>query len=242
MYYLKLNKSYLKNISNFKTLLVLYYLFVKEDKEGCINFSIKDLIQYWGYIQKRNDNKINQSLKNILEELKNSNVIITDVDFNNIPISQNICTSFSVDNNIPWYSKEKKSFVTLSIKEMNILKQYLDSLNEKIQIEKILFLYLILKSYMNFSPQNIVYCFPTLNALIKITGFSKSTISKYINILKDCNMIFTYSLGYFVNTNNKIKSVPTVYTLNQIDENILKNNISASLEKFKEWQPLVNWR
>ena len=239
MYYLKLNKAYVKNISNFKTLLVLYYLFVKEDKEGCINFSIKDLIQYWGYVQKRNDNKINQSLKTILEELKNLNVIITDVNFNNISISQSIHASFSVDNNIPWYSKEKKSFVTLSIKEMNILKQYLSSLKEKIQIEKILFLYLLLKSYMNFSPQNVAYCFPKLVTLIDITKFSKSTITKYITILKDCNMIFTYSLGYFINTNNKKIPTPTVYTLNPIDENVLKNNISASLENFKEWQLLV---
>lgn len=239
MNYLKLNKSYLKNMSNLKTLLVLYYLFVKEDKEGCINFSIKDLIQYWGYVQKRNDNKINQILKEILEELKNSNAIITDVDFNNISISQSIHTSFSVDNNIPWYFKENKSFVTLSIKEMNILKQHLSSLKEKIQIEKILFLYLLLKSYMNFSPQNIAYCFPTFDALVKITGFSRSTIFKYITILKNCNMIFTYDLGCFINTNNKIKSVPMIYALNSIDENVLKNNISASLENFKEWQPLV---
>ena len=51
---------------------------------------------------------------------------------------------------------------------------------------------------MNFSPQNVAYCFPNLKTLIEACGFSKSTIYKYINILKNCNMIYTYSLGNFI--------------------------------------------
>ena len=239
MYYLKIRKNFLKTIDNPKELLVLYYLFVQENKEGCINFSIKDLIEYWGYKPKRNEDKINQIFKNILAKFKENNIILTDIDFMNISISTKIHTMFSQKNNIPWYFNETESFVTLSIKELNVLKQYTSTQKEKIQIEKILFLYLTIKSYMNFSPQNIAYCFPKLKTLIEVCEFSKSTIYKYINVLKNCNMIYTYSLGNFIDTNENIIPVPTVYSLTNIEISILKNNLSAYLYKFKEWEMTV---
>lgn len=239
MYYLKIRKNFLKAIDNPKELLVLYYLFVQENKEGYINFSIKDLIEYWGYKPKRNEDKINQTFRNILIKFKKNNIVLTDVNFVNVSISTKIHTMFSQKNNIPWYFNETESFVTLSIKELNILRQYTSTQKEKIQIEKILFLYLTIKSYMNFSPQNITYCFPKIETLVKACELSKTTIYKYINILKNCNMIYTYSLGNFIDTNENIIPVPTVYSLTNIEIPTLKNNLSAYLYKFKKWEIVI---
>jgi hypothetical protein len=172
-------------------------------------------------------------------EFKEKNIILTNIDFMNISISTRLQIVFSQKNNIPWYFNAAESFITLSVKELNILKQYISTLKEKIQIEKILFLYLIIKSYMNFSPQNIAYCFPKIETLVKSCGFSKSTIFKYINVLKDCNMIYTYSLGNFIDTNGNIIPTSTIYSLNNIEITTLKNNLSASLYKFKEWEIVI---
>lgn len=239
MYYFKIKKDFFKTMDNPKELLVLYYLFIQENKEGCIIFSIKDLIEYWGYKPKRNEDKINQIFKTILAKFKENNIIVTNTNFENIPISQKIYAMFSFDNNTVWYLKEKSSFVTLSIKELNTLRQYIHNQNEKIQIEKILFLYLIIKSHMNFSPQNISYCFPTIETLKNICELSKTTVNKYINILTDCNMIYTYSIGNFINIYGQIIPIPKLYTLNNIDLKTLKNNLSVQLHNFKEWEVMI---
>lgn len=239
MYYLKIKKDFFKTMDNPKELLVLYYLFVQENKEGHINFSIKDLIEYWGYKPKRNEDKINQIFKAILTKFKNKNIIISDVDFMNISISTKIHISFFQQNNTPWYFNETESFVTLSVKELNILKQHINTQKEKIQIEKVLFLYLIIKSHMNFSPQNVTCCFPKLETLVKLCKLSKSTVYKYINVLRNCNMIYTYSLGNFIDTNDNIIPVPTVYSLNNIEFSTLRNNLSAYLYKFKKWEVVI---
>lgn len=239
MYYLKIRKDFLKTIEDPKELLVLYYLFVQENKEGCINFSIKDLIEYWGYKPKRNEDKINQVFKTILMKFKQKNIILTEINFMDISISTKLHITFSQKNNIPWYLNETECFVTLSIAELNILRQHINNHKEKIQIEKILFLYLIIKSYMNLSPQNIAYCFPKIETLVKACELSKTTIYKYINILKNCNMIYTYSLGNFIDTNENIIPVPTVYSLTNIEISTLKNNLSAYLYKFKKWEIVI---
>lgn len=236
MYYFKIKKDFLKTMNNPKELLVLYYLFVQENKEGCINFSIKDLIEYWGYKPKRNEDKINQTFKNILIRFKENNIIVTNADFENISISKKICAMFSFENNTIWYLRECGPFVTLSIKELNTLRRYILDRNEKIQIEKILFLYLIIKSHMNFSPQNINYCFPTMDTLKNICRLSKSTIDKYIKILINCDMIYTYSVGNFIDIYGQIISIPKLYTLNNVDLKTLKNNLSVQLHNFKEWE------
>ena len=236
MYYFKIKKDFLLNMNNPKELLVLYYLFIQENKEGNINFSIKELIEYWGYTPKRNEDKINQIFKNVLKKFKNENIIITDEEFENISISKKIQTSFSFENNIIWYLKEDTPFVTLSIKELNILKQYIKIRNEKIQIEKILFLFLILKAHMNFSSQSLTYCFPAIERLKNICKFSKKTIEKYINVLTECKLLYSYSINNYIDTYGQIISIPTLYSLNQIDLKTLKNNLSVQLHNFKEWE------
>lgn len=215
--------------------MVLYYLFLKEDKEGVIVFSIKNLISFWGFTPQRNNNKINMIFKNILDELKNNNIIISNIDFNSISISDFVTVKFYSENNIPWYLNSKNYFVSLSIQELKTLKNYIDNSNEKIQIEKILYLYLLIKSYMNFSSQSLKYCFSSLDNLIKKSGLSRSSVLKYMSILQQANMIYIYDVGEYVDIDINIQKSPIIYTLEKININLLKNNISSYLTNFNYW-------
>jgi hypothetical protein len=238
MYYLKLKKDFLKTIEDPKELLMLYYLFIIENKEGDILFSLKNFLEYWNYKPKRNEDKINHKIKNILIKFKQLNIIHTDYEIHNITISTNIHIRFSTINNLPWYMIEQQLFTTLAIGEIKQLKNYCFKFNN-IQIDKVLLLYLTIKSHMNFSSQSLTFCFASIDTLVKETNISKQTIAKYIDILIKCNLIYTYNVGNFINTNNKIIPTSTVYTLQNIEIKTIKNNLSAYLYNFKEWEMVV---
>ena len=238
MYYMKLKKDFLKNIEDPKELLILYYLFIIENKEGDILFSLINFLEYWNYKPKRNEEKNNLKIKKILIKFKHLDIIQTDYEIHNITISTNIHIRFSTINNIPWYMIAQQLFITLAVEEIKQLKNYCLNFNN-IQIDKLLLLYLIIKSHMNFSSQNIPFCFASIDTLSKETNISKQTIAKYIDILIKCNLIYIYNVGNFINTNNKIIPTSTVYTLQNIEIKTIKNNLSAYLYNFKEWEMVV---
>jgi hypothetical protein len=146
---------------------------------------LKNFLEYWNYKPKRNEDKINQKVKDILIKLKQLNIIHTNSEIHKITISTNIHMKFSTINNFPWYMTEQQSYITLAIGEIKKLKNYCSQING-IQIEKILFLYLIIKSHMNFCPQSISFCFSSVDTLSKESNISKQTVIKYIDILINC--------------------------------------------------------
>lgn len=227
---LKIKKDFLLHIEDKKELLVLYYMWIKEDKEKNISFSINELVEYWEYSPHRDKGRINQIFRNILLKFKNNNIIHTSCNFDIIKNNHKI-TAKILNNN------ENIFFVTLTIHEMNKIKEciQLNTSIKKIHIEKLLYVYLLIKSHMNFSPNCVPLCYLSIDKIVSLSGFSKPTVEKYIKLLQENNIIQKYNLGYFKNTKGYSVIIPTVYTLNPVDVKTIKNNIKHILYNFESW-------
>lgn len=237
MFYIKINKNILFNPESKKDIMLLWYLYATECRNEYIYLDINDLVKYYGYSPSTKEKGINTLFKNSLQKLINNNSLKV-IDMNKSKNINNYTLSFIKNNNhIPKCLDLSSDFVMLNDDEMNIiLNYYSNNKSKKISyIDNTLHVYLIIKSFMNFSEQNKPFCFPSILKLQLYSGLSKQSILNTVNVLQNMGLIFTTNLGNYITDKGTLKTVPLVYSLQPIHKDILKNYISTLKKNFNDW-------
>lgn len=237
MFFIKIDKSFLRNPESKKEIMLRWYLYATECRNGYIYLDINNLVKYYGYSPSTKENGINTIFKSSLHKMIDNNMI-TMVNQNSINKQSIYTLEFKKNNNVPVCIDYETDFVILEDSEINtILNYYLNNKSKtKSYIDNTIHLYLIIKSFMNFQEQNIPFCFPSLDTLKYYSGLSKQSILNTIITLQNMNMIYTYNFGNYTTDSGNIKNYPLVYTLTKIDDDLLKTNISSIKKNFKEWE------
>lgn len=236
MFFIKINKSSLFSPDLKKDIMLLWYLYSTECRNGYIYLDINNLVKYYGYSPSTKEKGINTLFKSTLHNFdKNKYVNIIDKSKN----ENNYILSFiKNENQIPSCIDIDSNFVILDSNEMNtILNYYTSNKNkQKSYIDNTIHLYLIIKSFMNFSEQNIPFCYPSILKLQLYSNLSKKGILNIIDTLQDMNLIYTYNLGNYITDKGVLKNTPLIYSLQPVNTNLLKNYISGFKKNLKEWE------
>lgn len=236
MYKVSLLKNHIENPQYKKTILCYLYLYQAERRNGDIDFSINDIIDYWGYQRTNKKGEIPDTIRQCLIDLQKENIIETNYNLNNLANAEKITIQFKKDleDNYFWLSNNQP-FVLLTDEELlklrNCKKKY------GVYIDKLISLYLLIKSFMNFSEESPC-CFYSFERLMKINELSKKTFSKILNILQAEGLLYNYTTYYI--TKSKSIKMCQIYTTINCNNNIqnlqlVKNNISSKLYDFHSW-------
>lgn len=235
MYKISLLKNHIENPEYKKMILCYLFLYQAERRNGNIDFSINNIIDYWGYKRTNKKGEIPDIFKQCLIDLQNENIIESNYDFNNISNSEEITIKFKKDinDNYSWLSNNQP-FVLLNDDELLKLKNCKQKYG--IYIDKLISLYLLIKSFMNFS-DDYPCCFYSFENLMKINNLSKKTFEKLLRILNEENLIYNYTT-YYTTKSKKLKLCQIYTTINCKDTynfQLVKNNISSKLYDFYDW-------
>lgn len=236
MYKVNLIKNHIENPKYKKMILCYLFLYQAERRNGDIDFSINDIIDYWEYQRTNKKGEIPDVIKNCLIDLQKENYIETDYDLNKLNNAEKITIRFKkdLDDNYFWLTNNQP-YVLLTDEELLKLKNCKKKYG--IHIDKLISLYLLIKSFMNFS-ETIPCCFHSFEKLMKINELSKKTFSKILNILHIEGLLYNYT-AYYITKNKSIKMCQ-IYTVLNCDDNyqnlqLVKNNISSKLYNFHDW-------
>lgn len=221
------------NNYNYKTLLILDYLYMNTNRRGVISFCVQDMVIACGFRCKNKKGEPYDQFKIILSKLKENNIIKSDVDFLKCKPSGNIsCTlELNLDNQFfKLYDDEKDKILNQTICSANNLK--------------ILIYYCYLKCRMykhndetkeNIDKHHIEICFPSFKTINDDLGITDSSIYKYNSILVDLNLIRIDSAGlwsYKDDPAHEVKESCNIYTL-FTDEKTAKNNLDKGIKYYK---------
>ena len=228
MYFIKFKKTDIYNPNFKKQLLILWYLYVKESRDGTINCSIKDIITYMKFSFSTCKNGTNNIFKESIQDLINKKYIYTNNDLNIAKPNSTLTFYFSKNVNNEYICFNSSSdFVMLNDMEMNKILNYYDNYTINTTLDNIVYIYLLIKSFMNITEQSPAFCFPSIKKLETYSGFHHSTIIKIIEILQNMYLLYIYDLGKYKTVSGEIKQQTLVYTLNPINKQLLKNNIAS---------------
>ena len=240
MYNISISKKYIENPEYKKMLLVFLYLYQIEKRNGDIEFSINDIIDYWEYQRTNKKGEIPDTLRDCLISLQKENFIETDCDLSKLANAEKITIRFKRDlkNNYSWL--KNKQFVILTDEELlklkNCKKQY------GVYVDKLVSLYLLIKSFMNFS-DSVPNCYWYHERIMEMNKISKKTFMKMLDVLHNVGLLYNYKMYY--TTNKKVVKYMQVYTTLNCDNNsqnlqLLKNSVSSKKIDFNDWYYIKN--
>ncbi|KEI09690.1 hypothetical protein Z957_04140 [Clostridium sp. K25] len=237
----KEDKSILLECNNdFKSLMVLDYLYTYTTRNNLTVFILEDLIITSGYKPNRSKGQTNEQFKNILVKLQELKIIDSTIDMNNIKPSQFIkCT-------LDLFNKDSKNndveFIQLYDYEKDKILQCVYDLDRI----RLLFYYCYIKSriYRRVKGNDMVIyggraevCFPSYQMIKYDLGLSDGVIDKYNNILSELDMIRIDNAGlwYYKSDKNKVvRESPNFYTLYTEQEEVWKNNLKEAIKYYKK--------
>lgn len=236
----KEDKSILECTNDFKSLMVLDYLYTYTTRNSLTVFTLEDLIITSGYKPNRSKGQTNEQFKNILVKLQELKIIDSTIDMNNIKPSQFIkCT-------LDLFNKDSKNNDIEFIQLYDYEKDKIIRCVYDVDRSRLLFYYCYIKSriYKRAKGDDVVIgggrseiCYPSYQRIKYDLGLSDSVIDKYNNILVELDMIRIDNAGlwYYKNDKNKVvRESPNFYTLYTEQEEVWKNNLKQAIKYYKK--------
>lgn len=237
-----IDKSILEQCNyDYKVLLVLDYLYTNTNRKDITMFTLEDMVISCGFKVDNHKGKINDKFKNILINLQESKIIITNIDLSKIKAKEFIKCKidiFKKDDN-----DKDINFIQLFDYEKDKILNYN---KEKIDNLKMLYYYCYIKARMfkrakdddiNVNGGNPEVCFPSYKIINFDLKLTDEVISKYNNILVELNLIRVGNAGlfYYLTDKNKVKrESPNIYTLWTKQQEVWKNNLKEGIKFYKK--------
>lgn len=228
----EITESLIKESKDSKILLVLDYFYTNTNRKGISIFSLEDMIIQLGYKPNTNKGKTNDKFKNIIKFLLHKE-IITGINISEITPKQiNYCTMNMFD------IKDDKPINFFILKQLEKDKIFSVSNKDNLEILK-LYCYLKARIYNRCSNYSIQIqggkaesCYPTYNTIEHDININQNSISEYIKILSDLNMIRygNNNLYYIPPNKDDVKESSNHYVL--YDEN---GNWELELKESLKW-------
>lgn len=217
-----------------KVLQVFMYLNSYTTNNGCIRFNLNDLIHKCGFTPRTGKGQNNEKFKMILNYLNEYGYFEPNqYKFMEIKPSQFIEVVpqyFDVDD-----EGNKKSFVIVSDEEVKAI----ENLNN-VDNNKVLLVYFSLKSRIN-NETNV--CYPSAEDVANDILLSKDVFYRYINLLKEIDMIYYDNAGVFykvISGERKYSPANNTYTLPSIKS--YKRYVEQSIEEYVSYMNGLGWK
>ena len=228
--YIKINNKYIKDykyILNERELMILTLINTNITvKNDCI-FTIGYFMNLLDY--SNNNKKIFSEIKNILSDLSGYGIIklysnrftkyiLSEEEILKLPKNDLIyCDATELNNS-------NEGFILLFDDELYELLRI--SKENNIDRFQLLQLYLFILSYINnnndiANKQNYLMAYPKFETIENTIGLSPYTIEKYINILKENELLYFDYAGYTVSANGDIKNTNMYYCRYKDKERII---------------------
>lgn len=229
--FIKIDKEFYNTLSS-KEILVLLYLYNKSLTLENFNFTLKDLIYYYGYKPNSRKNQINQLFIKAINNLIDKHIIFID-NLNIKNINQLITGGFVKDSEGYTYFDKQEKFIICYSSEINILSKAVKNVTVS-SFEKLIQVYLYLKKFPNWNNQ-MFYAFPSLNTMVNDLHISKPTILKTLIDLQTIGLIYKKNIGSYIDKNGRIFNFNNIYCFKDYTIEELKQDISHSLYNFCKW-------
>ncbi len=241
LFYNKDDKSIIKNIDNYKVILVLDFLQKYTNKIEIIGFTLERMITFYDYKIGTKKGESVQQFKNILAKLQELEIIeclTMDKDnkslkLDSISPKQYIECKLNVN--------KENGFIQLFFNETATILTYVKTKIDNVQL---LALYCYLKSrmYKHKKGDDVVRsggkaetCYCSFELIHSDIGLSKASCMKYIDILVELNLIRYSNAGlwYYPNSKEVKHESPNIYCLYEGDEEYCKHNLKEGIKQYK---------
>lgn len=232
--FVKIDKEFYNTLSS-KEILILLYLYNKSLTLEYFNFTLKDLIVYYGYKPNSRKNQINQLFIKAINDLIDKNIIfLTSSPIKNI--NQLNTGGFIKDKKGNTYFDTLEQFVICYNSEINILSKAVTKNITICSLENLVKLYLYLKKFLHMN-NPLLYCYPSLNTISKDLHMSKPTILKALIDLETLGLVYKKNIGNYIDKHGKTFVCNNVYCFENYDVEIIKQDIShsSSFYNFCKW-------
>lgn len=226
---------------NYKIILVVYFLVSNKDNLGNNNFTIEQLIKYWGY---KSDKDTNKRFKDALNWLVENKILQDKIDFTKIKINQFIhCKSIKFELN---QDNQPINYVMITDNELNVIVNIKDD-NKLIDNAKLFYYFAYLKGCMynrkinpntgekfHLGVEGAEVCYPSYKEINSVTKISEITIKKYNDLLEKYNLIRIGNAGRYYNKNDDTK---TTYDSNNtycLYKDEWEKELEYAINKYKE--------
>ena len=223
-----------KIVNNDKVLLIFDYLYMRTDRIGTTLFSIGDIIETYGLTQRKGRDGVNNQIRDILRALIELKYIKLLNEINIETVNKNTFVKCKLNINY------KNNFFILKNSELKTILN-IDNTYDKIKLLK---LYCIIKArvYTRKGGNNGInihntdktgICYPSYKKIQSEIDISEGTINKYIQKLKELNLIDYANAGVCYHKVSKIKKeTPNIYVLYTKDK-LHEDELYASIKYYK---------
>lgn len=221
--------------NDYKTLLVLEYLYTNLNRKNVIKFTLENMISECGYKVDSHKGKSVDKFKSILSILHDNKMISYERSISEYKYNDLIICTLTMDLT--------DKFTMLKYEEKDII------LNQKVQETdntKLLFYYCYLKCRMYKRAKSdgdvardsgrAEACYPSFKKINEDTGITDDTINKYNKILVKLDLIRVGNVGHWYYKDDKMKNVKegvNIYTLFSGDEEYAKYQIKETIKLYK---------
>jgi len=220
--------------NDYRTLLVLEYLYSNANKRNVIKFTIENMIVECGYKVDSHKGKSLEKFKLVLNILQDNDIIFCEKNISQFKLKDLIICTLKINLDT--------KFTILKDSEKDII------LNQQIQNidnRKLLYYYCYLKCRMYKRSKDdgditihggkAETCFPSFKKINEDIGITDDTISKYNNLLVEMDLIRIGNTGhwFYKDEPKNIKEGVNIYTLFEGDEDTAKNNIKETIHWYK---------
>lgn len=240
LFYRKEGKSLIKEVDNYKVILVLDFLQRYTIRMDTIGFSLEKMIKNYGYSVSTKKGESVPQFKNILKFLQEKKML----EFININEDKEF-TIDKVQSNAYIECKMNigydKGFIQLKNEEIETIACYDKTKIDNLQL-LVLYCYLKCRIYKHKKDDDVVKnggraetCYVSFELIESDIGLSKSSCMKYINILVELNLIRYVNPGlwYYSSSKETKRESPNVYCLYDGDELYCRENLKQGIKQYK---------
>ena len=221
---ISLPNIYWQNTQNKKIIPLMINLLWYEKND--MEVTVDKIIQDCGFTPQKGKGRTTEQFRNLLKELQDEGVILSDVDFLKIRLKTGIQIKLKRLINDP----KSDYYVMVDYNQFNELMINKGRPDEKINI--LIVLFNITREINMRKKQSYFWC--SIEGLVRLTGMDDKTINKCIKKLKDLKILHYDNIGNInkiVDGKNQTKVAINVYALTS--ENLDKG-LKASEAKYKE--------
>ena len=218
--FIKIDNQYIKGdkILTSQELTILTLLCRNRTVKNQFTFTIKWIIHKLGL---KDTTKNITTIRNTLNILQRDNILKYYSDTEESPSNEiNILHLDKTDFTYASIEEETDNFTMLYDNELTKIIEY--SNTHKVDVYNIINFYIYVLSFINTNSkdENYKLCYVSMDNINNELGLSENTIIKYINILKDINLLRCDYAGYKENAKGQVKN-STMYYCRACDEELL---------------------
>lgn len=229
---IKFPTKMLQQKSSGKTILILYWLYVNQNKINQINCFIPKMMYDLGFDCKGSQStKISQEFILILNGLVENNIL--QKQLNDITYSHNRYGTYAFvrKKNKTYLDSLTSNFVICEQKEINTLLKARKNNIINVSLENLVTVYFYIKSCINNAPR-IKIAYPNIDRICHFTGIGKEGVQNALKNLQDIGLLHKYQVTNYYSSSCVKKYDKSIYSLENYNYSEVKAEFFKQMKLF----------